>query len=162
MRVKFKGVSKNEGKFIVVVLLLIGIFSYLNFQQSYVRARDVARKNDLKHIATALNKYFYDFNQYPPSKNGKILACGSSDTPQECEWGMDGLKDLSDPTYPPYINFFPRDPQSGSRDYIYFSDTRNYQLFASLESNKDAEYNEKIFAQKVKCGKHICNFGVSQ
>ncbi|MBI4029217.1 MAG: hypothetical protein HY376_02530 [Candidatus Blackburnbacteria bacterium] len=158
---KFKGVSRNEGRFIILVLLLIGIFSYFNFQQSYIRARDVARKNDLKHMATALSNYFYDFNQYPPSKDGKILVCGNPENPQECRWGLDGLKDLSDPNYPAYIDFFPRDPQSDSRDYIYISDTRNYQLFASLESDQDAEYNGRVAAKKIKCGKHICNFGVS-
>ena len=94
MPFKFRGINKNEGRFIIVALLLIGIFSYFNFQQSYIRARDVARKNDLKHIAAALNNYFYDFNQYPPSRNGRILVCGNPEYPTECKWGLDGIKDL--------------------------------------------------------------------
>ncbi|OGY07830.1 MAG: hypothetical protein A2782_01665 [Candidatus Blackburnbacteria bacterium RIFCSPHIGHO2_01_FULL_43_15b] len=161
MPFKFRGINKNEGRFIIVALLLIGIFSYFNFQQSYIRARDVARKNDLKHIAAALNNYFYDFNQYPPSRNGRILVCGNPEYPTECKWGLDGIKDLSDPSYPAYINSLPRDPQSSSRDYVYISDTRNYQLFASLESDRDAEYNGKVAIRKINCAKHICNFGIS-
>lgn len=151
MKIKFKGVSRSEGRFIVVTLLLIGVFSYFNFQKSYVRARDVARKNDLKHIATALNNYFYDFNQFPPSKDGKMLACGQDENPVECRWGLDGILD--------YISSLPRDPQSG-RNYVYISDTRNFQIFASLESRQDAEYNIKVASRNIKCGKSICNFGV--
>lgn len=157
--VKLKDINSNELKFVVSVLALIGIFSYFNFQLSFVRARDVQRKNDLKHIASALASYVYDFGSYPESRDGAILACGTRDNLKPCQWGVDGIRDLTDPSYPPYLDRLPKDPSEG-RTYVYASDTRNFSLFASLEDKRDAEYNDKIALQGLRCGVFICNFRV--
>ena len=60
-----------------------------------------------------------------------------------------------------YIDRLPRDQlQVSGRYYLYFSDTRNFQLFAALEKKNDAEYEENIYKRGLKCGSAICNFGV--
>ncbi len=160
---KIRGVNHRELTFIVIVLGLVGGFSYFNFQKSYIRARDVQRKNDLKHIATALSSYQYDFGYYPPSREGKILACGSFENLRTCEWGADTLRDISDLEYPPYIATLPNDPHQ-SRNlarYKYISNTQNFQLYASLESKNDAEYNENVVSLNLDCGGRMCNFRVT-
>lgn len=160
---QMRGVSRNEFSFVLMVLALVGALAFLNFQRAYVRARDIQRKNDLKHIATALANYQYDFGQYPPSRDGKILACGAPEAFRVCEWGADGLKDVSDLDYPPYISTFPNDPHqsAGKARYIYISNTQNFQLFASLENKQDAEYNDRVSSLRLDCGGRICNFKVA-
>lgn len=157
-----KDITWTELCFMGIVLLLIGISSYANFQMSFVRSRDVQRKNDLKHIAAALNSYLYDFGHYPPSSEGNIIACGDAEHPRACVWGEDGIRDLTDPTYPPYVDPLPRDPQKGKgRSYVYISNSSNFQLFASLENEKDDEYNEKVAQRHLVCEIGICNFGIA-
>lgn len=158
---QLRGINKNELVFIACVLVSIAIVSWINFQSAFIRSRDVQRKNDLKHIASALNNYLYDFGAYPPAIDGKIASCGDPKNPSVCKWGVDAVADLGDPNYPPYINPLPRDPQQGKgRYYLYISNTRNFQLFASLENPLDDEYNGRVAQKNILCGEKACNFGI--
>lgn len=157
---KKKGMTRNEFLVVVGILAAIILVALPNFSSSKVQARDVQRKNDLKHIRAALSDYFKDFSAYPRVKDGKILACGTSEKLEPCEWAIDTLRDLRDPAYPSYINPLPRDPQH-ERTYFYVSNTRNFQIFASLEETRDREYNKRVEERKLPCGKKICNFGVA-
>ena len=154
--------TKIEIRFIVAILVMVGLLSVYNFQSAYLRTRDVQRKNDLKYVAVALDNYFYDFGQYPESLDGMIVACGSGEALVPCVWGKDAFRDVSDLSYPPYIENFPRDPQeekTGAK-YVYLSDTRNFQLLSSLENRRDDEYNEEVASQKIACGDRICSYKV--
>lgn len=152
--------TRNE--FLVVIGILLGIIllALPNFRSSKIQARDVQRINDLKHIRAALADYFKDFSAYPRAKDGKILACGTSETLAPCEWAIDSFGDVRDPGYPPYIDPLPRDPLH-ERTYFYISNTRNFQLFASLEDSGNVEYNKKVKTKGFLCGTKVCNFGVT-
>lgn len=156
--------TRNEAIVVGGILFAIGTLTYFNFQKSQVLARDVQRKNDLRHIATALNNYLYDFGFYPLSKDNKIYACGTADDLQPCQWGKDSIRDLHDPTYPPYIDPLPEDPLAPPKkyQYVYLTNTRDFQLLAHLEDPQDREYNRNVEKRKIMCGPDaICNFAVA-
>src|SRR3989344_218622 len=157
------GMSSREGAFVLVILILIGAFSYTNFISAFIRTHDTQRKNDLKRIAGAVKDYAYDFSYYPPASNdNKILACGTPESLQPCDWGIDSLRDIKDLTYPPYTPTLPRDPQAHlGKTYVYYSDSRDFYLFAALENRLDDEYNEKVASLEISCGTRICNFGIA-
>lgn len=166
--------SKEETVVVALILGVIALASLLNFRTSLRRARDVQRKDDLGSTANALEKYRDDFGAFPlASSDGKILACvrpGDKITydkegrPQvtliACEWGKDSLRDILDPNSPPYLELLPGDPQRGmGLTYIYFSNGKRYQIYASLEGKDEDEYDPKIIARGIQCGTRICNFG---
>ncbi len=154
-----KGMTRTEVLFVASVLLITWTFALFNFREAEIKARDVQRKNDLKHIAAALNDYRGSVRGYPISSDGKILACGDSFN-NPCLWGQNPIVDPQDPQKP-YINPLPQDPSAASGyDYTYLSDGRAFQLYASLERKSDDEYNESIVKRSLLCGKKICNFGV--
>lgn len=157
---RLAGMTRNEFLVVLGILFSIILLALPNFSSSKVQARDVQRKNDLKHIRAALNDYFKDFSAYPRAKEGEILACGSPEKLEPCEWAVDTLRDLRDPFYPPYIDPLPRDPLH-ERTYTYISNTRNFQIFASLEDKADVEYNERVAKRGIRCGTKICNFGIT-
>lgn len=146
--------TKTELKVVIGILLAIAIPGYFNMQQAQVLARDIQRKNDLKHVATALSAYRKDHSTYPESREGKIVACGH-DFFNPCEWGKDPIMN--------YINPMPEDPYSPHRgiEYLYFSNTRDFQLFAYLERTDDAEFMSGVLKRNLQCGIKICNFGVT-
>lgn len=173
--------EKEELKVIAIILLAIGLVSFKNFQDALRRSRDSERKQDVSRVSEALRFYHEDFGFFPPSTDdGRIVACnkdGSSieiDTKKEdvsleeqllevfepCEWGQDGLRDESDPDYPPYLQTLPGDPQwEKGIKYVYLSNTTRFQLYTSLESDEEDEYSEDIVEFGVICGERVCNFG---
>lgn len=164
--------SKNELLAIVIILAAITAASLSNFRISLRRARDTQRKNDIGTLTDALVRYGGDFGSFPISQDGKIVACRGPETKIDkkgritnlvaCEWGKDSLADISNPPYPAYISTLPADPETekGPR-YIYFSNGRRFQFYASLEGADEAEYDGKILARKISCGSRICNFGLA-
>lgn len=161
-------------------MLLLAVASFPNFKVSLRRARDSQRKADVRSTANALANYHEDFGFFPPaSEDGKIVACERSEggvqegnfltleekilaTFAPCEWGGDSLADTEDPSYPPYLAIIPLDPNSEDGfKYIYISNTRIFQLYASLEGEDEPEYQEVIVNQEIACGKETCNFGLA-
>src|SRR3990172_2323746 len=125
------------GKDLVIIcstLLVILILTILNQRVALRRSRDFQRKDDLGNLSLALIRYREDFGFYPPSStDGRIIACGKqsevsfekSDISDKevlakmletiyrpCSWGQDSLRDISDLTYPAYLETIPGDPQS--------------------------------------------------
>lgn len=165
----FLGFSKKELFGVSMILMVIIGATYINLVAAERRARDNQRKNDIRSVSDALNKYGNDFAFFPASHNGNILACGEpakiNDDDFEftaCVWGTDAIRDLSDSSYGAYIERLPLDPSKHKGvDYYYLSDGRRYQLFAALESHQEAEYDPKIEARNLPCGSKICNFGLA-
>lgn len=159
--------SKNEILGILVILAVLVLVSLNNFKVSLRRARDSQRKDDLGSLQNALARYNDDFGSFPlSSPEGKILACapvsrrGKTVNFSPCDWGKDGLTDLSDPNFPAYLKVLPIDPQSVSGlTYVYLSDGKRFQIYASLEGADENEYNLKILARSMPCGARLCNFG---
>lgn len=151
--------KKNELIFTGIILGLISFFGIISLLKAQVLARDIQRKNDLKHIATSLDNYRKQVSAYPVSRNGKMVSCLVDEIFRECEWGRDSLES----TQEAFIKPLPEDPLApgGKYSYVYSSNIRNYQIFASLEQSKDDEINQTVINRNIKCGDHICNFGVS-
>ena len=163
--------TKKETISILFVLLVLGIFSAYNFRISLRRGRDSQRKNDLGSLTETLIKYQIDFGTFPlASSDGKILACPPVTTKGEgkqitfiyspCEWGKDGIYDLSNPKATPYLKSLPIDPQNNlGVSYHYFSNGGTFQIYASLEGKDDDEYNPTVAKRNLSCGVRVCNFG---
>ena len=175
--------TKKEVVGIVVILFLISLASFKNFQLSLRRARDSQRRSDLDGIANALIAYHEDFGFMPINgDNGLILACQGDlyhevmeelkslerfDTDlyhsglRECEWGNDGLTDLLTDDKTVYRESLPLDPNSSEGfSYRYISNGQRFQLYAYLEGEAAEEgYREDIIARGLNCGDNICNYG---
>ncbi len=55
----------------------------------------------------------------------------------------------------------PKDPGTKKGySYLYISNGKHYQIFASLEGAGDEDqYNPIVVARNLKCGDYVCNFG---
>lgn len=165
--------TKKESAAVIIILLLIILVSFTNLKESLRRARDLQRKNDISELTDILARYGGDFGSFPLSDGeGRIVACKGADTKVDvkgritgltpCNWGKDALVDVSDPTYPPYKDRLPLDPdEARGVKYYYASNGKRFQLLASLEGTDEAEYDEKILARGLPCGSRVCNFGLA-
>lgn len=158
----FSPLSKEEKKVTVLILFVLLVAIAINLGHSERKARDNQRKQDIRNIASALSRYNDDFAAYPPAIDGRIGACGNAGALAGCRWGEDAILDISDPAYPPYLVRIPVDPQNSQGIfYLYLSNEKRFQLFASLEGEDEAEYNPRIVARNLSCGVKLCNFGLS-
>ncbi len=154
---------------ILIILIAVFLVFSVNLRVSIRRARDAQRKSDVRSISDSLNKYQNDFGFFPLSEGGKIVACrgeiNSTTGTYEfkaCEWAIDSLIDISDPSYLPYLSKIPYDPDKDKgASYYYLSNGKKYQIYAALEGRDEAEYDLKIEARKLSCGIKICNFGLA-
>ncbi len=126
---------------LLVVISIIGILTTLvaaNLNSARSRARDTARKSDVRNIATALRLYFNDWNKYPPGA-GTIGGCGTGGATQPttaCPWGSP----WANGTDTVYMTKLPADPLP-SQSYYYMRDaasTDKYVLSACLENKSDS------------------------
>lgn len=148
--------TKGETFAVSLILLILATISFFNFKTALMRSRDLQRKNDNGYMLKALEDFKTDFAFYPAStKDGRISACNGP-----CTWGKDPLRDIKDPSYPPYLKVIPADPDTNSgAAYTYVSDGEHFQLLASLEDKNDVEYNPKLAALNIMCGVRVCNYG---
>lgn len=164
--------TKKEVLAIGLIFGFIFLISFSNFKVSLRKARDLQRKNDLRTLYDGLNAYQKDWNNFPFSSDGKIVACKGADTYQDeeglvynlypCEWGKDSLKDVFDTTYPSYINLLPQDPQAETgAHYLYLSNGGRFQVYTALEGKDEAEYDPAVIKRNLDCGGgRICNMGM--
>ena len=164
---------KNQTLSFWVIIILLGIVvaSYPNLKLSLRRGRDMQRKNDIRMVSDSLVRYASDFDAFPLSSEGKVVACKGPETKKDkkgkitglvpCQWGKDALADIFDPGSAPYIEALPSDPLGEKGvSYAYFSDGKLFQIYASLEGTEEAEFDQKIVARGLACGTEICNFGL--
>jgi hypothetical protein len=174
--------SKSETLGILAILTLILAASLYNFRISLRRARDAQRKADLGRISNAVGAFHNDFGFYPPSFDGKIVACKKEGADKyiedmnpfnlkdseidlfeiytTCEWGKDSLSDVFDLEYPPYLGTLPMDPHSSTgAHYTYISNGNRFQLYAGLEGKDEDDAQSVIAERNVSCGIRICDFG---
>jgi type II secretion system protein G len=166
---------KNKGFTLIellVVMAIIGILAGViasTFSNSQKRGKDAQRKSDLKNIAHALELFYNDYNKYPSSSNGKILACPYKITSQggvdatPCEWGTGEFKgvDSNGSELTVYMKKVPADPVTQS--YYYRSSSvaspQKYQLYTRLDNTEDKNIIKDL---TVTCGGSLtCNYAVT-
>lgn len=156
-----RGFTRRELLGVLAIFLAVGALAYFNFTQAEVKSRDEQRKANSRSIVSALEAYHKDFGAFPPSKDGKIIACRDSASVRACEWGRDGLRDLRDSSYPAYIDPIPIDPAEGQGHSVrYISSGSEFQLFISLERRVDAEWSRYVESLDLICGASKCNYGI--
>lgn len=179
-----KPFTKKEKKTVAWIIGIVVLISLFNFKGALRKARDYQRKYDLNRIVDALEIYKQEFGFYPPSnEDGKIVGCKKQgvedkdllDTKtgvtfeeklknifQECRWGQDPLRDITDLSYPAYIDPLPTDPNtSKGADYFYVSNISYFQIFGALEGKNEPEYRKGVEKRGLMCGSKVCNFGKS-
>ncbi len=149
--------KKNEIIGVGIILAVIFITAFFNLKNSLLLARDVQRKNDLKHIATALTAYTDIARSYPGAIDGKIANCGD-DMTGACRWGIDPLNASESAI----MERMPNDPSwAQSYSYLYRSNRKDFQLYAHLEDKNEEEIDRDIEKKGFSCGVAVCNFGLS-
>lgn len=130
---KEKGFTLIE---LLVVVSIIGVLATLvvaNLNSARGRARDAARKSDLKNLSTALRLYFNDRGVYPANNtSGDILGCGASGT-SACVWGEPWT--VGTTTYMAELPADPLSDQSYKYELGVASDT--FTLSSCLENKSD-------------------------
>lgn len=156
------GFTRGEFLGVLAILAIVAILALYNFQVSAVKARDEQRKANARAIVYALESYHKDFGKFPPSKDGKIFACGTPQEPKTCDWGVDKLADIADPSYLAYIDPIPYDPQQGQGNSLfYLSNGSEFQIFGHLERREDPEWGEYVASLGLTCGQSLCNYGIT-
>ncbi len=176
--------SKEEIAITSLIILVVGMVSFFNFQDALLRARDETRRGDIGELSEALNKFHADFGYFPPSEDGKIVYCINDNFEtilqelnndpmfdkhklfeglRPCEWGEDQFDDLFDDEYPPYLTQLPQDPGTNmGYSYYYLSNLNRYQLYAHLEEGEDGVgFFPAIVHRQLNCGVGVCSFGKS-
>jgi len=154
---------------IAVLAVLAGFILYtLNPFVQFQKSRDARRKSDLGQIQKALEQYYQDHEQYPPSSgsnNGsdsyEIMDTSSNYPPgTPIKWGG------TTPVWQKYIEVLPKDPDP-QKTYAYLTDPSGqmYWLYASLDrGTKDPDACTGGICQNIggaNCGSSACNYGVS-
>lgn len=164
--------TKKEILGVGIILIILIAVSVPNFLISLARARDAQRINDVSAVYYALAPYQGVMSSYPLStSDGKIIGCKGQDTKYDeklktwlnlriCEWGVDGLTNLVNPSSGPFISTLPQDSRSkDGYSYNYISNGRRFQIYATLERKDQDQYSLIIEKRGLKCGSRICNFG---
>ena len=124
--------DKQELKALGVIFGILLIISVPNFALSIKRARDLTRKNDIRDLAEAAEKYNEKYFFFP-----------------------EDIAPLAE-----FLQATPQDPQTGKGlKYIYISNGRRFQIYAGLEDKNQDEYSAAIEKRNISCGTRICNFG---
>lgn len=121
---------------LLVVISIIGILATLvsaNLNSARSRARDAARKSDIRNTSTALRLYFNDKGYYPANNSsGVIMGCGASGT-SACLWGDPWTVGSTT-----YMSNTPKDPLSDqSYKYAVGASADTFTLTACLENKSD-------------------------
>lgn len=178
-----KPFSKTEAFGIFFILIVVGSLTISGLITSLTRSRDAQRMSDLGAISGALDKFQAEYGFFPPSDNGKIVACKADNFDEvlaslsgkefrrdifftglrACNWGEDSIADLANSEREPYLSRIPIDPKfAQGYSYHYISNTKRYQVYTALEGGvSDDVYDEKIVARNISCGKMTCQAGRS-
>lgn len=123
---------------LLVVVSVLGVLVAVilpNLVGVRARARDSAKKNDLRQIKVALRMYYNDFQSYPPDDdNGNIVACGGDGT-LTCPNDDDSMA-IGDQVYMKEMI------ASDKFDYVQMKQGEDFLLLAPLENASDIDAAE--------------------
>ena len=119
--------NRNSGFTLIELLVVISIIviitslSLFGIQNARKSARDAKRKSDLESIRSALEMYKADCHSYPSSPGGGASLVGD-DSSDACSSSN------------VYLQSWPVDPLSPTREYSYSPSSDTYTLCAALEN----------------------------
>ncbi len=140
--------SKKNAFTLIELLVVISVLGLLvaillpNLLGIRARARDSARKNDLRQLKVALRTYYNDFQIYPDDdNNGNIVGCGSSGG-EVCP--------NSDNSFAAGEAMYMKDmPQNSQYEYSQIDQGEDFLLMATLENLSDTDLSESASRCKV-------------
>ena len=145
-----KGLTLIE---LIIVIAIIGILTALilpNFMAGRIRARDAAKKTDMRSFKQALQLYYNDYQTYPEANFAgfDILGCGANGVSQ-CNANNGGSFETTSTTY---LKKFPQ-------GFRYYPDNANdtYLIQITLENASD----EDMLTSRTKCATECTNTGSS-
>ncbi len=125
---------------LLVVISVLGVLVAVllpNLIGVRARARDSARKNDLRQLKAAIRMYYNDFQSYPPDDdNGNIVACGV-DGSLTCPNEDDGFA-LGSNVY--MKEMIP----NNEFDYVQMSGGEDFLLSTVLENASDSDITASV------------------
>ena len=99
------GFTLIELLIVVAIIAILALIAVPNFLEAQVRAKVSRVQNDLRNVATAIEAYCVDWNDYPERSDEGILAGYRGD--------LRGLIRLTTPV--PFLTSIPRDPFGSER-----------------------------------------------
>lgn len=154
---KHKTIFENVFLFVVVFVVVVTTLSQLN--DSYMKSRDITRKNDLGDLQKRIADFRTKIGYYPSStEDGRIVGCNGVRNKagvwlfKPCTWGVKNENS-------PFFENMPNDPNNiaESTSYFYKSDGKSFKLYARLERFSDVEYMAEVYNSNIPCGKLSCN-----
>lgn len=157
--------SINKGFTLVellIVMVILGILTTIvasSFSSSQEKARDTRRKSDLQSVTKALEVYFNDYSNYPPSNGSGSLT--------DYSWG-EAFIDTNDTTYMVKLP----EEKTSARNYYYVTEggqNQTYAIFARLENDQDKDIPVNPVSEAYQyyngtnCGASFngCNYAIS-
>ncbi len=105
-----KGFTLIELLIVVAIIAILAAIAIPNFLQAPIRAKISRANNDLRNIATGLESYYVDHNEYPPHNDEWWLFIGHSEITGE-GYGDDWFQTLEFLTTPiAYMTGLSADP----------------------------------------------------
>lgn len=143
---------------VILGVLAIILFTFLDPLGQLAKARDSKRKSDLEQVQRTLELYYKNNGRYPTSSPAYRINPPTG----MVDWGN---------IWTSYNAKLPKDPAPPGRGYVYYasSDGQAYYLYASLERNSDPRVCSSGNAcasltsngiASTACGS-TCNYGVS-
>lgn len=164
---KLKGFTLIELMVVMAILGVLVTIALVSFRSSQARGRDAQRKSDLKQMSNSLELFYSDYQKYPDSAAGVMLACSydpitGSGSP--CSWGAGSFTDGKTV----YFKVVPKDPTEGFDYYYNIVDpptNQKYQLFSYIENTQDQGCVGGDCANSplsISCGGgKTCNFSIT-
>ena len=125
---------------LLVVISVLGVLVAVllpNLIGVRARARDSARKNDLRQLKAAIRMYYNDFQSYPPDDDaGNIVACGVDGT-LNCPNEDGGFAIGSDVYMKEMID-------NADFDYVQMSQGDDFLLSTVLENASDSDITDSV------------------
>lgn len=148
---KTKGFTLLELLIVISIIAVLAVVGFSNYFNSLKSARDARRKADLQTIQKALELYYQDNENYPPSDNENLmLDNGALCHPNGCDIQT-------------YLQSTPTDPSGDNYKYI-TQDQTSYQMYACIENTNDQGPGVKQEGYGYSCGQNACadcKYGVS-
>lgn len=145
---KQKGFTIVELLIVIVVIGILAAITIVSYNGIQQRARDTQRKSDVATITKAIELYYIDNGQFPPSSGSTIIS-NSWSTTADTSWS--NLKAL---LVPKYISNLPIDPVNTQGTPVYTSGSYySYAYYTNKSTYCGAQINQMyIFVYKLESG----------